>query len=53
MNLFFNWFFPKKEVYVYEKPVLRINRTIVPQSYLNKIADWDSHLYTNQILIND
>ena len=53
MNIFLNWLMPKKIVHVYEKPILKINRTIVPMSYLKKGIAWDSHLYTNQIVLND
>lgn len=35
------------------KPVLKINRTIVPQSYLNVTKHWDSNLYSNQEILND
>lgn len=51
MSLFINWFSPKKLVIPYEKPVLKITRTIVPKEYQKRL--WDSHLYMNQIFLTD
>jgi hypothetical protein len=37
----------------YEKPVLKIKNTIVPQSFLEKFKVWDENLYENKTIIND
>jgi hypothetical protein len=37
----------------YEKPVLKTDHTIVPQSFLEKFKVWDENLYENKTIIND
>lgn len=37
----------------YEKPVLKIKHTTVPQSFLEKFKVWDEELYENKTIIDD
>jgi hypothetical protein len=35
------------------KPVLKVQSTMVPQSFLNKFGHWDGHLFNNQTVFED
>ena len=57
MKKIITWLFGKKpEKKPYEKPVLQVRHSIVPQSFLNSLCrqdGWDSELYKNQTVIQD
>ena len=58
MKFLYKLFGPKskKIITIYddnrEIPILKVNKTYVPQAYLNEIKKWDSHLYHNQEVVN-
>lgn len=45
------FFFKPKEKEVFEKPVLKIDHSIVPSSFLKTFRVWDESLYQNKIII--
>lgn len=51
-----NWFCPKKKLKTFftekQKPVLKVNSTVVPDSFNSKV-NWDRHLYDNITVYKD